>query len=116
MKKLFGLFGSEKATVLTVEEKLEIISNKAQDTYDFGPTVEGDSEFRIGTDGYEVEEISPEDAERLIEEARKAATIDRLLADPSIELRLENGQHVEAGAETDPWSRISNKGRVSGGN
>ena len=116
MKKLFGLFGGEEATVLTAEEKLEIISNKAQDTYDFGTAVEGESKFVIGIDGYDVEEITEDEMQRQLEESKKQAVISRLMSDPSIELKLEDGQHVEAKEEADPWGRVSDKGRIAGSN
>ena len=117
MKKFFGLFGGEEAVILTAEEELQIISNKAQDAYDFGGADAGESKFVVGTDGYDVEEIAADDVVKFLEEARKTATIDRLLADPSIKLKLEDGQHVvEAGAdESDPWGRVNSKGRISGG-
>jgi len=112
MKNLFGLFGGEKAVVLTAEEKLEIISNKAQDNYDFGTDVEGESEFRIGTDGYDVAEITEDEMNRQLEESRVASVI-RKLGDP--DMKLED-QTVNTENTNDPWGRVSDRGRIGGGN
>jgi hypothetical protein len=113
MKKLFGLFGSEKAVVLTAAERLEIISNKAQDAVDFSGIDEGESKFAIGTDGYDVEEITHEEMERQLEESRVAGIISRL-EDPTMALQ-DNGV-VTTSDRNDPWGDVSDKGRVSGGN
>lgn len=111
MKKLFGLFGGEQATVLTAAERLEIISNKAQDAVDFGNYDDSEAEYVIGTDGYEVEEITQEEMDRQLEESKIAGIISRL-EDPTMALE-DNGVVAEV-EHTDPWCGVSVRGRISG--
>ena len=112
MNKLFKKFGfgGEKAVVLTADERLELISNKAQDTYTFGDD-KGEAQFVVGTDGYDVEEITPEELRIQLGASKVASMISRI-EDPTMELEDPT---FKAAKNNDSWGQINPKGRLSGG-
>lgn len=116
MKKILSLIGlsvDEPVKVLSPEERLAIISDKANDAYNFGPTIEEPAEFRIGTDGYEVEEIDENQLEAMLKESEKNALIDRLIDNPELRAEAEKIDAPQLVCST--WGHINPKGRRDGG-
>ena len=109
---LIGLGKTETANVLTAEERLELISNKANDAYSFGPE-QHEAEFAIGTDGIDVEEISEEELEAMLKANRKNTLIDRLIENP--ELKAESEKLDVPQLVCSSWGHINPKGRRDGG-
>ncbi len=115
MKNILSLLGfgnTETVKVLTAEERLELIYNKANAVYSFGPE-QHEAKFVTGTDGIDVEEISEEELGVILEANRKNTLIDRLIENP--ELKAESEKMDVPQLVCSSWGHINPKGRRDGG-